>query len=73
MSHSAVTSIFRARRHDGGYLEFPLDVGATYAELRGGLVGEGVPVVVDDVGQLGNVWDDLGAFISIVPLGVAAL
>ena len=62
-----------ARRHDGGIddPQFPVDVGAAYPEPRGGLVGKGVALVVDDGRQLGNIWDDLGAFLSRAPVGVA--
>jgi hypothetical protein len=72
ISHSAVTSI-SSPGHDGGidHPLFPFDVGAAYPDPRGGLVGKGVPVVVEDGGQLGNTWDDLGVFICRAPMGVA--
>lgn len=61
------------RRHDGGIddPQFPVDVSAAHSEPRGGLVGKGVPPVVDDSRQLGNIRDDLGAFLSRAPTGVA--
>jgi hypothetical protein len=62
-----------ARRHDGGVddPQFPVDVGAAYPEPRGGLVGKAVPMVVEDGGQLGSIWDDLAAFITRAPAVVA--
>ena len=61
------------RWHDGGIDDpkFPVDVGAAHPDPRGGLVGKGVTVVVEDGGQLGNIRDDLGVVISRAPTGVA--
>jgi hypothetical protein len=50
---------------------FPVDVGAAYPEPRGGLVGKGVPLAVDDGRKLGNIRDDLGVVIGRAPMGVA--
>jgi hypothetical protein len=35
--------------------QFAFDLGAAYPEPCGGLVGKGVPLVVDDGRQLGNI------------------
>src|SRR5215203_645515 len=73
MSHSAVTSISSPGGTTGGIDDpkFPVDVGAAHPDPRGGLVGKGVTVVVEDGGQLGNIRDDLGVVISRAPTGVA--